>query len=325
MIVVTGAAGFIAGHLLRALNEAGYRDLVLVDNFTVPWKLDRVRPIYYSALVDRRRFLRWLAAHGKDVHFIFHLGGKRRGDWEELYRWNTLFSRTLWRQCVRWGIPLVYTSSATTYGRAERGVSDDPALLDQLRPTSPYGRTKHAFDRWAVRQPRAPYFWAGLKLMQVYGPGEGPPGTPASMVYKATQEILQTGKVTLFEGPTPDVPPGSMARDFIHVKDVAAVMLHFMMRRGEAPSGVYNVGTGRGTSFNEMARYIFEGLGKPPHITYRPIPPNLRPHFPLRLVADITRLRRSGFTRPFTAPETGIPAYVKLLAKKKRKPQAHSR
>ncbi len=322
MIVVTGAGGFIAGHLLEALNAAGYRDLVLVDNFSTPWKLDRVRNVYYQELIDRRRFLRWLSHHGRGVHFVFHLGAKRRGPYRTLYRWNVEFSRRLWRQCIRRGIPLLYTSSATTYGRADGPLSDDLDALPHLRPTSPYGRTKHAFDRWAAAQSDAPYFWAGLKLMQVYGPGEGPPGTPASMVYKATQEAVCSGKITLFEGPAPDIPPGSMTRDFIYVKDVAAVMLHFMHHPEPAFSGIYNVGTGRGTSFNRMAHYVFQGLGQPPRIEYVPIPPHLRDHFPRRLVADIRRLRRSGFDRPFTAPQDGIVNYSNRLALLTQKKQS---
>ncbi len=310
MIVITGAAGFIAHHLLRTLNQAGYRDLVLVDNFSVGWKLDRLEQVRFRTLIHRDRFLQWLARHGRGVEFVFHLGGKRRGPYAELYRWNTRFSRHLWRHCVRWGIPLIYTSSATTFGRADHGQSDDHRHIPRLRPTTPYGRTKQAFDRWAVYQTRAPFFWAGLKLMQVYGPMEGPPGTGASMIYKAYRQIRSEGKVTLFESPVPHLPHGEMMRDFIYVTDVVDVMMHFFNGYAHLPSGIYNVGTGVAASFNQMARLLFSVLQRPPTIEYRPMPSSLRTTFPLHIHPPIAKLRTAGFQKAFTPLHQGIAQYV---------------
>ena len=196
MIVITGAAGFIGSCLVARLNEAGYNDLILVDDFS---RLDKIRNLegkIFSQKVERSEFHDWLRKEHRFVQFVFHIGARtdttefRKEIFDEL---NVRYSQEVWNNCVEFGLPLVYASSAATYGAGELGYSDDHAIVSKLHPLNPYGDSKNEFDQWALTQERAPYFWAGLKFFNVYGPNEYHKGRMASVILHAFRQINSTG------------------------------------------------------------------------------------------------------------------------------------
>lgn len=313
MIVITGAEGFIGSCLVRGLNEAGYNDLILVDDFSTGARAQNLIHCAYSDKVDRKAFMQWLSANANQVQFIFHIGArtdtteKDEAIFKEL---NLDFSQQLWKICVQEGLPLVYASSAATYGNGEHGYDDNEAALDQLQPMNPYGRSKNDFDKWALAQTQKPYFWAGLKFFNVYGPNEYHKGRMASVVFHAFHQIKDTGKVNLFRSHRPDYQDGEQKRDFIYVKDLVSVCLFLMHQRKH--SGLYNLGTGNARTWNELANALFEAMQQPVQIEYIDIPEDIRETYQYFTEASMTKLFNAGYDKPFTSIEDGIAEYVRL-------------
>ncbi|MCA1751348.1 MAG: ADP-glyceromanno-heptose 6-epimerase, partial [Flavobacteriales bacterium] len=277
MIVVTGAAGFIGSCLVSALNEAGYKDLVLVDDFSKEAKAPNTEGKAFSAKVDRAEFARWLDANHKMVYFVFHIGARTdttEFDREIFDRLNLNYTKEVWNRCAEFGIPLVYASSGATYGLGEQGYSDSHDTVEHLVPLNPYGDSKNDFDKWALAQEREPYFWAGLKFFNVYGPNEYHKGRMASVIFHAFNQIRDKGEVKLFRSHNPDYKDGEQLRDFIYVKDVTAVCLWLMETR--KTSGLFNLGTGQARTFLDLAKATFSALGKEPDITFVDTPIDIR-------------------------------------------------
>ncbi len=244
MIVVTGAAGFIGSALVGELLRQGWQDIVAVDDFSRADKAPNLEGKKLTAKVERSEFFDWLEENQERVQFIFHLGARTdttefdRTIFDEL---NVQYSKDMWRACVEYGIPLVYASSAATYGGGELGYSDmDRALSQQLKPLNPYGESKNDFDIWALEQEKKPYFWAGLKFFNVYGPNEYHKGRMASVVFHAFNQIQDKGSMKLFRSHNPDYKDGEQLRDFVYVKDVCNVCLFLLEHRKN--SGLYNLG-----------------------------------------------------------------------------------
>jgi len=234
MIVITGAAGFIGSALLSFLNEKNYNDIVLVDHFTAAEKLKNFEGKKYSKLINREDFFEWLELHHSLVQFVFHLGARTdtaEFDLELLNRLNLNYSKRVFELCTEYGLPLVYASSAATYGDGSLGFDDDEAVCAQLTPLNPYGVSKSEMDKWVLRQPERPYFWAALKFFNVYGPNEYHKGRMASVMFHSYHQIKQHGKVKLFRSHKPDFEDGKQLRDFIYVKDVCKVCYFLMMNR----------------------------------------------------------------------------------------------
>lgn len=313
MIVVTGAAGFIPSCLIGRLNEANFNDIIAVDDFSPPAKLPNLEHKRLMARVERRDFLAWLDAHHEDVEFIFHLGARTdttEFDRDLLTRLNLEYSKAVWLACVRYQIPLVYASSAATYGEGELGYSDeDDTLPERLKPLNPYGESKNDFDVWALAQPEKPFFWAGLKFFNVYGPNEYHKGRMASVVFHAMRQIKAGGQVKLFRSHRPEYADGEQRRDFVFVKDVCDVCLHLMLeRRG---SGLYNLGSGQARTFRALAEAVFHAAGQPVDIAYIDIPTDIRDKYQYFTEAPMDKLRRlTGYDKPFTSLEDGIRQYV---------------
>ncbi len=311
MIVVTGAAGFIGSYLVGKLNKAGYRDLILVDKIDDPLKEFNLAHKTYKKLIDRDNFFKWLIKHSHDVEFIFHLGARTDtlGQEPQLYQQlNLIYSQRLWNICSEIQVPLVYASSAATYGNGEWGFSDNHQNITHLRPLNLYGWSKHDFDVWALKQFRTPPFWAGLKFFNVYGPNEYHKGQMASVVLHAFQTIRETGKMKLFRSHHKDYKDGEQSRDFVFVEDIADVMMFFM--ESQKNCGIFNVGTGKSRSFLDLTTSVFQSMKITPDISFIDTPVDLRGRYQYFTEADIQKLRDIGFTKPFTELEAGVDQYV---------------
>lgn len=318
-IVVTGAAGFIASNLVRKLNAEGHTNIILVDNFDTPARNKNLEGLNYTEKIDRDQFIEWLTEANEEVSFIFHLGA--RTDTSEfnfriLDSLNLSYSKSLWEVCAVKQIPLVYASSAATYGMGEKSFSDDHALLKDLKPLNPYGLSKHLFDLFVMEQielKRTPPFWCGLKFFNVYGPHEFNKGRMASVVLHAYKQIKETGGVKLFKSHNPKFKDGEQLRDFIYVDDVVNVCLHFFASKATAPSAIYNLGTGQARSFNDLATAIFNSLNLPVQITYIPTPEDIRDKYQYFTEAKMDKLKSAGYSEKFTNLEEGVKKYVDFL------------
>ena len=312
MIVVTGAAGFIASCLVSRLNAANFNDIVVVDNFAVEKKLPNIHGKKLREYVDREEFFEWLDAHHEQVEFIFHLGARTDTTEQDPAVFDLLnlnYSKQMWQACVRYQLPLVYASSGATYGDGRLGYSDqDDALVPLLHPLNPYGDSKNDFDKWALAQEEKPYFWVGLKFFNVYGPNEYHKGRMASVILHAFRQIQENGSMQLFRSHNPDYVDGSQMRDFVYVKDVVEVCYFFLHHRTH--SGLYNLGTGQARTFMDLALNTFEALGRPVDIRFRDTPEDIRDNYQYFTEADMHKLRAAGYDLHFATLEEGIRDYV---------------
>jgi len=311
MIIVTGAAGFIGSNLVRKLNDEGYKDIVLVDDFTSPLKNKNFENKTFSFKIDRSEFIEWIPSNHRFIQFIFHMGARTDTTEFDVSVFKTLnldYSKMIWNKCVEFGLPLVYASSAATYGLGEQGYHDDHAVIEQLKPLNPYGESKNEFDKWAVRQERKPYYWAGLKFFNVYGPNEYHKDRMASVVFHTFNQIKNTGEMKLFRSFNPEFKDGEQARDFVYVKDVIEVM-YFLMHHRKDP-GIYNVGTGKAETFLELVRNTFKVMHMPEKIEYIDIPADIRDKYQYFTEAKMGKLRSVGYKKDFYSPEDGISDYV---------------
>ncbi len=311
MIIVTGAAGFIGSCMVSKLNTMGYKDIVIVDDFGRHDKNLNLKNKTYKQKVDREVFFEFLTENHKKVNFIFHLGA--RTDTTEFNKnvfdkLNLNYSKQLWKACVRYDLPLIYASSAATYGDGELGYNDDHEIVEKLKPLNPYGESKNEFDKWALAQEKKPYFWAGLKFFNVYGPNEYHKGRMASVILHAYHQIKQTGKMVLFRSHRPDYKDGEQLRDFIYVKDVVQVCFFLMIHKQN--SGIYNLGTGQARTFYDLATATFHAMHKEPAISFTDTPADIRDKYQYYTCANMEKLRSIGYTRPFYSLEQGITDYV---------------
>lgn len=312
MIVVTGAAGFIASVVVSWLNTQGYTDLILVDDFSIENKEPNHIHRKFSEKVHRDDFFRWVEGKERFIQFVIHLGARTNTaefDTELLHRLNVEYSQNMWNLCVEHQIPLIYASSAATYGSGEFGYAEDIDTIRKLQPLNPYGWSKQEFDLWALAQEKKPFFWAGLKFFNIYGPNEYHKGRMASVILHAWKQIRETGEVKLFRSHRPDFKDGQQLRDFVYVKDVAEVIGFLMEKR--PVSGIFNLGTGKARSFYDLAVGVFHALGLEPKISYTDIPEDIRDKYQYFTEADMRGLQKAGYTRAFTPLESGIEDYVK--------------
>lgn len=316
MIVVTGAAGFIGSCLVSGLNELGYKDLILVDDFSKTEKAPNLEGKEFSQKVERSGFHSWLDEHHKLVYFIFHIGARTdttefdKSIFDEL---NLNYSKKIWNKCSEYGIPLVYASSGATYGLGEHGYSDSHRVVEKLKPLNPYGDSKNDFDKWALNQEREPYFWAGLKFFNVYGPNEYHKGRMASVIFHAFNQIHSNGKVKLFRSHNPEYRDGEQLRDFIYVKDLVDVCIFLMETRKH--SGLYNLGTGKARTFLALAQSTFKALDLEPNIEFIDTPEDIRDKYQYYTQAEMDKLRSIGYEKDFTSLEDGVEDYVKHYLK----------
>jgi len=316
MITITGAAGFIGSALAARLNAEGFQDLVLVDDFKArPDKERNHKDRVCAQRVDRADFPAWLEANENQVQFVFHLGARTdttEQDQALFDRLNFRYSQDIWRLCFRFGLPLVYASSAATYGGGEHGYSDDHGIVNRLNPLNPYGESKQKFDQWALseaQEDRAPYFWTGLKFFNVYGPGEYHKGRMASVVMHAFRQIEKTGGMKLFRSHREDYADGEQLRDFVYVRDVVDVCHWLMHHRKD--SGLYNLGSGKARSFLDLTRATFKALDVPENIGFIDTPADIRDTYQYFTEADLSKLRSIGYERDMTPLENGVSEYIR--------------
>jgi ADP-L-glycero-D-manno-heptose 6-epimerase len=311
MIVITGAAGFIGSCLLSKLNSEGFKDIVLVDDFSNPEKNKNFEGKTYSATVDREQFIAWVDQNHKFIQIIFHMGAKSAttGFPKEVYdHLNLNYSKAVWEKCVSYGLPLIYASSAATYGMGEYGYNDNHEVVQKLKPLNLYGESKNDFDIWALQQKRQPYFWAGLKFFNVYGPNEYHKERMASVIYHAFNQIKATGKMRLFKSHHPDFPDGGQTRDFVYVKDLTEVMFFLMHHRKN--SGLYNVGTGLGRTFLDLTKNTFKAMGIAETIEFIDTPMDIRDKYQYFTEANMQKLHAIGYNKPSYTLEDGVHDYV---------------
>ncbi len=316
MVIVTGAAGFIGSCLVSKLNNKGIKDIILVDDFSNPEKSKNYIHKAFRQQVNRRDFLAWLGNHHSDVSYILHIGARTdttesdRLVFDEL---NLNYSKAIWTACTQYEIPLIYASSAATYGDGTLGYSDDHTLVNRLMPLNLYGISKNEFDKWVLTQSTFPLCWYGLKFFNVFGPNEYHKGRMASVVFHAFNQIKDKGNsaaasVRLFRSHNPAYPHGGQMRDFIYVKDVIDV-IWFLMNHKKNP-GIYNLGTGKARTFLDLANAVFSGLNLSPNIEFIDTPSDIRDKYQYFTEAKMEKLRSIGYSNPFYTLETGIEEYI---------------
>lgn len=320
MIVVTGAAGFIGSCMVKKLNDMGRKDIIIVDDFTNDKKNDNLSNKDFHLNIERSDFIDWFDLHPTEISFVFHLGArtdtteKDKAIFDEL---NVKFSQDLWKICVREFIPVIYASSAATYGLGENGYDDKHDILDELQPLNAYGESKNEFDKWVLSAGIDPPFWAGMKFFNVYGPNEYHKGRMASVILHTARQIKKTGEMKLFRSHHEEIADGEQSRDFVYVKDVVDVMYWLYMER--PASGLYNLGTGKARTFHDLAANTFKALGKEPNISFIDTPADIRNNYQYFTEANMNKLRRAGYEKEFHSLEDGIADYVSNYLKKESK------
>ncbi len=309
MIIVTGAAGFIGSCVTQWYARNSHEEVVAVDHFSE----DKSRNLegFSGQRIEREEFFEW-AKSQKNVRLVIHLGARTdttEFDKSIFDRLNVEYSKKMWNWCAKQSIPLIYASSAATYGFGEYGYKDDHAIVDSLKPLNPYGDSKNEFDQWALAQVEQPPHWFGLKFFNVYGPNEYHKGRMASVIFHAFRQINETGGVKLFRSHNPDFKDGEQLRDFVYVKDLVSV-IHFLADQQPA-NGLYNLGSGKARTFKDLAQGVFKTLGVQENINYIDTPEDIRDKYQYFTEADMNKLISAGYAAEFTSLENGVEDYVR--------------
>lgn len=312
MIVITGAFGFIGSCLVSRLNEMGIREIIVVDDFYKSKKDPNLEGKWIREWIHRDIFLNWFRKSPSVVDLIFHLGARTDTTsqdarvFEEL---NLEYSKEVWKVCAANDIPLIYASSAATYGAGDEGFSDKHSGISKLKPNNLYAQSKQDFDLWVLAQEKQPSFWAGFKFFNVFGPNESQKGRMASVVWHAYNQIREKGEVKLFRSHREDFKDGEQARDFIYVKDLLDVLIYFMEKKPE--SGIYNLGTGKARTFLDLVNTIFSAMGRKPKIEFIDTPEDIRESYQYFTQAEMAKVRKAGFKKEFSELEENVGEYVK--------------
>ncbi len=318
MIVITGAAGFIGSCLVSFFNKKGYSNIIAVDDFSKKNKDQNLKNKLIVERVDRNKLEVWLKTNAVNVDFIIHVGA--RTDTAEfdsllLKKLNYDYSIMIWNISVKYKIPIIYASSAATYGLGEYGFLDDHKIVNSLKPLNPYGVSKNNFDKWALKQNSKPKFWAGLKFFNVYGPNEYHKGRMSSVIFHFFNQIMQNKEVNLFRSHNPLYKDGEQKRDFIYVKDLLKMIFFLFSNYENIESGIYNIGSSRARTFNDLAKSIFKVLNIPVKINYVDTPHDIRDKYQYYTEAKMDKLINSGYKTQTTKLEEGVSDYINSYLK----------
>ncbi len=317
MFLVTGGAGFIGSNIVAALEERGLGKVAVCDRLG-SGKRRNIEKRKLADIVEPERLFEFLGDNRPNIEAIIHMGAvsdTTASDASRIRDTNFRLPVALWHWCAGHRARFLYASSAATYGDGAHGFDDDnaPEALARLKPLNLYARSKHLFDRRAVRMaadgaPRPPQ-WAGLKFFNVYGPNEDHKGGQKSVVAQIFPKAAAGEAARLFQSHHPDYADGGQLRDFIWVGDCVDVVLWFLEH--DTRQGLFNCGTGRARSFADLAAAVYRALGTEPRIEYIPTPEALRDRYQYFTEADMSRLRAAGYDEPFTTLEDGVGTYVK--------------
>ncbi len=319
MIVVTGAYGFIGSCLISELNKLNITNLLLVDDFSKKEKYPNLGNKKYTSKIERADFIEYFKNQAKNIEFVFHIGARTDTTEFNVEIFNELnlnYSKEIWNICAENSIPLVYASSAATYGLGEHGYDDDETKIPLLKPLNPYGDSKNDFDKWALLQDKKPNYWIGLKFFNVYGPNEYHKGRMASVIFHAFNQIKKSRSMKLFKSHNPNYTDGGQLRDFIYVKDLINVCS--FLYQNKVKSGIYNLGTGKARTFLDLAKNTFKAMDIDESIEFMDTPIDIRDKYQYFTEANMAKLIAQGYTKPFHTLEEGIDDYVKnyLVASK---------
>jgi ADP-L-glycero-D-manno-heptose 6-epimerase len=318
MILVTGAAGFIGSVIVHELNTRGEEDLLLCDHFENGDKWKNLRGLKFDSFVTVENLFAhpiWKKPGG--LKAIYHMGAcsdTTEHNMDFLYQNNTEFTNRLLTLAAAKNIPIVYASSAATYGAGEQGYSDDHKGVAKLRPLNKYGYSKQLSDEWILKQTKKPKVWFGVKFFNVFGPQEYHKGKMSSVVYQSYNQIKDVGEVKLFKSHRPEYKDGEQLRDFVYVKDVVRAMIELIAAGKKKPalSGIYNLGTGEARSFHDLVKATFAGMGRAPQIKFIDMPQELRNQYQYFTQADMTKLKKALPKFKFMKLEDAVVDYVKL-------------
>jgi ADP-L-glycero-D-manno-heptose 6-epimerase len=318
MIVITGGAGMIgsiiAWHLNTKPNNNGQvrDDLIIADHITHEAQWQNLVHRQYLEYLDRDQLFDFLDGND-EIDAVIHMGAisaTTETDFNKLVEANIHYSQDLWSWCTENEVPFFYASSAATYGNGDAGYDD--ASIDKLRPLNGYGYSKHFFDQWVLKQTpeNSPPAWAGFKFFNVYGPNEYHKERMASVAFHTFNQFSETGTMKLFKGTKAGIKDGEQLRDFVYVKDAAAIVCSFVEHPNPKNNGIYNIGTGVARTFKDLATNVMESMAKAPHITYIDMPEDLRGKYQYFTEANIAKLRKAGYKAPMTSLEDGVKDYV---------------
>ena len=313
MIVVTGGAGFIGSAIIAALNKRGYDEIIVVDDLGTDLRWKNLVNLSFADYINKLDFLDLVVENNmhEGIRAVFHMGAcssTTETDASFLMQNNFQYTKLLATWAVEHDIRFIYASSAATYGDGSMGFKDDEEKLDELRPLNMYGYSKQLFDLWARRHGLLKDI-AGLKYFNVFGPNEYHKADMRSFVLKAYEQIQADGKVRLFKSENPDYPDGEYKRDFLYVKDAVDMTLFFL--DNPKANGIFNIGTGNARTWNDMVKAVFAALDKKPNIEFIDMPAELRSQYQYFTQADITKLRKAGYTTKTTPLEESVTDYVK--------------
>lgn len=315
MILVTGAAGFIGSAIVWGLNQSGRDDIVAVDHLGLGDKWKNLARRHIDFVVPKDNVPAWLKDNAKSIEAVFHLGAcsaTTERDADYLMNNNVLFTKDLWDYCAQYSIPFLYASSAATYGAEEENFSDEHKNIPNLVPINKYGWSKQIFDNWAIKQKKTPPAWFGFKFFNVYGPQEYHKGAQASVIHHAFPQIRDKGRLRLFKSYRDAVAHGEQQRDFVYVKDIVRIMLHFWKNAKNIPSGLYNLGTGEARSFKDLGQAVFTAMGIEPRFDWIDMPDSLKNQYQYFTEANLEKLRTAaGYTADFHSLEAGVADYVR--------------
>lgn len=314
MIIVTGGAGFIGSCVVRTLNDLGMSDIVIVDHIADTDKWMNMRNKKYIEYINRDDFFNRIHDFDGQVTHVIHMGAcssTTERNFDFLYRNNFEYTKELWNYCAEQNISFIYASSAATYGDGRMGFSDEMDI-SSLRPLNGYGYSKQLFDLWTEKElasgEKVPRQHVGFKFFNVYGPNEYFKGNMASVIFHTFNEVKKNGKKGLFKSYKPGYKDGEQLRDFIYVKDICSVIC-YMMDNPDI-SGLFNLGTGKARSFNDLVLATFDAMGVEPVIEYIDMPESIRDKYQYYTQAEMNKLRAFGYKDSFYSLEEGITDYV---------------